>query len=92
MLSEGECGVIDAKRYFDGDGTIKTENGEEEIKAGDYFTYGSAFIKKLPMEEKAYEKEENKEFFPKESFLSSVAQYTYYKRLSDYEKENNTIF
>lgn len=90
MLSEGECGVIDAKRYFDGDGTIKTENGEEEIKAGDYFTYGSAFIKKLPMESNAYEKEENKEFFPSETFLSSVAQYTYYKRLSAYETENNT--
>lgn len=90
MLAEGECGVIDAKRYFEGDGSIKTENGEEEIKDGDYFTYGSAFVKKLPLDEKAYDREENKEFFPKESFLKSAAQYTYYKLLSKYEVDNNS--
>ena len=87
LLKEGDCGVIDAKKYFDGDTTIKTENGEEEIKAGDYFTYGSAFIKKLSLDEKAYDREENNEFFPKDSFLKLVSQYTYYKRLSDYEIE-----
>ena len=90
LLSEGECGVIDAKRYFEGDGTIKTENGEEEIKEGDYFAYGSAFIKKLPLDTGAYDREENSEFFPKDTFLSSVSQYTYYKLLSDYEVKNNT--
>ena len=90
ILNVGECGVIDAKRYFEGDGTIKTEDGEEEIKAGDYFTYGSAFVKKLSLDEGAYDREENKDFFPIDSFLTSVSSYAYYKLLSQYEKDNNT--
>ena len=89
VLREGDCGVVDAKRYFDGDGTIKTENGDEEIKEGDYFAYGSAFIKKLTLDDGAYAREENKDFFDEKTFLSNTAEDAFIKKLNQYETEND---
>ena len=93
-LKTGDCGVVPAKRYFDGNGSISTENGEEQINKGDYFEYGSAFIKKLEMEEDAYTKEENKDFFfpeDSDSFLQQSCQSAFYKELQKYEKENSIV-
>ncbi|MBQ7907308.1 MAG: hypothetical protein IJ309_04965 [Clostridia bacterium] len=88
VLRVGDCGVVDAKRYFDGDGTIKTENGEEEIKEGDYFTYGSAFIKKLSLDNDAYLREENKDFFDENTFLANTAEDAFLKKLNEYESQS----
>lgn len=83
---EGDVSVTVAKRYFDGNGTIETENGQETIKEGDYFPYGSAYIKRLPMQEKAWQDEANKDFFPQESFLPSVASNVLFRTLQEFEK------
>jgi hypothetical protein len=93
-LKTGDCGVVPAKRYFDGNGSITTENGKEQINAGDYFEYGSAFIKKLDMERDAFTKEENKDFFFPEgssSFLQQACQYAFYQRLREYESESSVV-
>ncbi len=93
-LKTGDCGVVPAKRYFDGNGSITTEDGKEEINAGDYFEYGSAFIKKLDMEKDAYSKEENKDFFfPEDStaFYQQACQSAFYLKLKEYEQENSTV-
>ena len=75
LTMENDVSAISAKRYFEGEGSITTENGEEKINKGDYFEYGTAFIKRLPMEDGAWKKDENKDFFG-DSFISSVAQST----------------
>ena len=93
-LKTGDCGVVPAKRYFDGNGSITTEDGEEQINAGDYFEYGSAFIKKLEMEKDAYTKDENKDFFFPEgsnSFTQQACQYNFYQKLTEYEKESSIV-
>lgn len=83
---EGDVSVTTAKRYFDGNGTITTENGEETIKEGDYFAYGSAYIKRLPIQENAWQDEANKDFFTSDSFLPSVANNVLFLTFQEYEK------
>ena len=85
ITQEGDVSSIAAKRYFDGSGTIITENGKEEINEGDYFEYGTAFIKRLPLVEGAWKQEENKDFFS-DSFTSGAAQLYLSKILQEFEK------
>ena len=82
----GDVSVTAAKRYFDGNGSITTENGKEEIKEGDYFQYGSAYIKRLPMQEQAWKDEANKDFFPSDTFLPAVASNVLFHTMQEYEK------
>ena len=82
----GDVSVSAAKRYFDGNGSITTENGEEEIKEGDYFQYGSAYIKRLPIQENAWSDEANKDFFPSDTFLPAVASDVLFHTMQEFEK------
>ena len=85
LLKEGDCGSVTAKRYFTGSGSIKTEDGKEEIKEGDFFEYGTAIVKKLSLDDGAYAREENKDFFPESTFLQNATQASYFKHLQEYE-------
>lgn len=84
ILEQGDVAKVVAKRYFSTSGTIQIGGSSESINAGDYFEYGYVFVKRLPLGEKAYEEESNKDFFG--GFLSSVKSYYFSKFLSDYEK------
>ncbi len=86
LTMENDISAIAAKRYFDGDGYIKTENGSEEVKKGDYFEYGTAFIKRLPMEAGAWKKAENKDFFEDSSFIAGVASSSLLSTLKKYSQ------
>lgn len=83
----GDISSIAAKRFFDGSGTITTENGEETINAGDYFEYGTAFIKRLPLDEGAWKNEENKDFFT-DAFISGAAQLNLFNILKEFEQSS----
>ena len=78
-----EIKTVTAKRYFEGDSTL--ENEEITVKPGDYFEYGTIFVKRLPLDEGAYAKNANKEFFDSESFESAVCNYVFFKHLSAYQ-------
>ena len=80
---EGEIKNVVAHRYFGGDTPLKTEDGET-IHPGDYFEYGTVFVKRLPLDDKAYENEENKLFFS--SFMPGLSNYVYYQALMEHEK------
>ena len=82
---ENEIKTVTAKRYFDQGGSFEGENGETTtVNPGDYFEFGTIFVKRLPLDEKAYEKKENKDFFGS-SFENAVANAIYFKALQDYE-------
>lgn len=82
---EGEVKAATAKRYFDQGGSFEDANGETTtINPGDYFEYGTIFVKRLPLDPKAYEKEENDDFFG-DSFIFAVANTVYFKALQEYE-------
>lgn len=86
LLKEGDCAIVTAKRYFEKDGTIEIGGKTETIKAGDYFEYGEAFVKKLPLDDGAYSKEENKDFFSEGEFNSMAAKNAFYNLLHEYEE------
>ena len=86
LTSIGDVSAIAAKRFFDGKGTISTENGTEEIKEGDYFEYGTAFIKRLDIDEGAWKKTENKDFFDEKQFLSGAAQVDMFNTFQSFEQ------
>ncbi len=90
VLKDGECQVVTAKRYFDGDGEITTSDGKTEVKKGDYIEYGSAIVKRLPLEDDAYKMEENKDFFPESTFNSGAASFDFSTLLSEYQE--NAMF
>lgn len=85
LTKEGDVSPTKAKRYFDGNGSITTENGTETINKGDYFEYGTAFIKRLPIDDGAWKKEENKDFF-EASFTTECAQNLLFQTLQKYEE------
>ena len=87
LLKEGDCAVVTAKRYFEKDGTIEISGKTETIKAGDYFEYGEAFVRKLPLDDGAYSKEENKDFFKEDEFNAMAMKNAFYNLLRNYEKE-----
>ena len=84
ITKEGDVSVLAARRFFDGSGTIDGEDGKTTINKGDYFEYGAAFIKRLPIDDGAWKKEENKDFFT--DFLPKAAQHTIVKAFQAYEK------
>ena len=82
----GDVKAVTAKRYFSGSGSISGEGGETEIKPGDYFEYGTVFVKRLPLDEKPYKKAENIDFFPTGAIESATANQVYYNTLMEHEK------
>ncbi len=84
LSREGEIKTVTANRYFEGGGSFETDDGETTINPGDYFEYGTIFVKRLPLDEKAYEKEENKDFF-ESSFMAGVSNFVYYEELMKHE-------
>lgn len=68
---------VTAKRYFSQGGSFKDENGETTtVNPGDYFDYGTIFVKKLSLDQAPYEKTENRDFFGS-SFKNAVANYVF---------------
>jgi len=83
---EGDVSAIEAKRYFEDEGKITLGDSSEEVQKGDYFEYGKAFIKRLPIEKGAWKDEKNKDFFAGSSFIGGVARTVLFETFADYEK------
>lgn len=79
----GEIKAVTAKRYFEGDSSL--ENEEITVKPGDYFEYGTVFVKRLELDEAPYEKKANKDFFDKDTFESGVCNHVYFKAVSAFQ-------
>lgn len=79
----GETKVVTAKRYFEGEGSL--DNGDTTIKPGDYFEYGSVFVKRLELDASAYDRPENKLFFSDDTFESAVYNYVFFEHLSAHQ-------
>lgn len=86
LTAVGDVSAIAAKRFFEGNGTITTDKGTETIKEGDYFEYGTAFIKRLEIDEGAWAKEENKDFFVEKEFLAGAAQIALFNTFQSFEE------
>lgn len=82
----GDVSAIEAKRYFDNEGKLTLGDSTEEIKQGDYFEYGKAFIKRLPLDKGAWKDVKNKDFFGDTSFIGGVARTVLFETFADYEK------
>lgn len=82
----GDVSPCSAKQYFQAGGTIMGEDGYSEIKAGDYFEYGTAFIKRLPLDKNGWKDKANADFFPDSSFLGGAATQLLLKTLQEFEK------
>ena len=80
----GEIKTVTAKRYFEGDSSL--ENEEITVKPGDYFEYGTIFVKRLELDEAPYEKKVNKDFFDKDTFEAAVYNYVYFKAISAFQE------
>ena len=80
----GEIKTVTAKRYFEGDSSL--ENEEITVKPGDYFEYGTIFVKRLELDEAPYEKKINKDFFDKDTFEAAVYNYVYFKAISAFQE------
>lgn len=80
----GEIKTVTAKRYFEGDSSL--ENEEITVKPGDYFEYGTIFVKRLELDEAPYEKKVNKDFFDKDTFEAGVYNYVYFKAISAFQE------
>lgn len=85
----GEIKTVTAKRFFEESGSISGENGTTTVKPGDYFEYGTVFVKRLALDSKPYERPENSDFFPEGVLKTTVANYVYYKTLMDHEATNS---
>ncbi len=79
----GEIKTVTAKRYFEGDSSL--ENNEITIRPGDYFEYGTIFVKRLDLDEAPYEDKANKDFFDPDTFESAVCNYVYFSALTQYQ-------
>ena len=88
LTLEGDVSAIEAKRYFEGEGSITVGGSSEAINKGDYFEYGKAFIKRLSVDEGAWKKEENKDFFSGDDFISGVARTILFETYADYEQKS----
>ncbi|MBO5262341.1 MAG: hypothetical protein J6B45_04775 [Clostridia bacterium] len=86
LTQEGDVSSIKAKRYFENEGTLTMGDSAETIKKGDYFEYGTAYIKRLPIDEGAWRREENKDFFGDQSFIAGSARNALLNMLTEYEK------
>lgn len=86
MTKEGDVSLTPAKKYFEGGGEIKLPDGSETVKEGDYFEYGTAFIKRLPLDDDAWKRAENETFFKDSNFVVGSAQYALFRTLQTYEE------
>ena len=80
----GETKVVTAKRYFEGDSSLDT--GDTTIKPGDYFEYGSIFVKRLELDTGAYNRKENKDFFKGSEFEAAVCNYVFFKAVAAHQE------
>ena len=79
----GETTLITAKRTFTGSGTITDVSGSTEVKDGDYFEYGTAYINRRELNAGAWRNSENKDFFG-DDFTTRTAQYSIFQTLNAY--------
>lgn len=86
LTQEGDVSSIKAKRYFENEGTLNMGDSTETIKKGDYFEYGTAYIKRLPIDEGAWRNEGNKDFFTYETFIAGAARNALMNTLTAYEE------
>ena len=86
LTEEGDVSTLPAKRYFEGEGSITLGDSDEVINQGDYFEYGTVFIKRLPLEDKAWQDKSNEKFFTDSGFESGAARRVLFNTYSDYEK------
>ena len=84
LTKEGDVSPVSAKRYFEGNGEIKTGDGKEIVKPGDYFEYGTAYIKRLKIDDGAWTKQENEQFFKDSNFTVGAAQHALMGALERY--------
>ncbi|MBQ7412113.1 MAG: hypothetical protein IJW10_04325 [Clostridia bacterium] len=78
LIREGDTTKIVAKRPFTQDTII---NGEK-VSAGDYVNYGYVFVKRMPLGEAPYTKDEYKTFFS--SFFNDAKNELFGKAIQDY--------
>ena len=80
-LKTNEIGKVVANRYFQK--SVESSSGGTSINAGDYIEYGYVFVKKLELDDKAYDREENKDFFGA-NFQSSIINSLFAKQVANY--------
>ena len=86
LTKEGDVSPVSAKRYFEGNGEIKLPEGTETVKKGDYFEYGTAYIKRLAIDDGAWTKQENEQFFKDSNFTVGAAQFSLMNSLDKYSE------
>lgn len=86
LTLEGDVSSVAAKRFFDGNGSIVLDGKTESVKEGDYFQYGTAFIKRLAIDEGAWNNPANKDFFPSEEFLAGAASNMFVNIIQSFEQ------
>ena len=83
LLKEGDYGMSDARIG------VSAQDAASVGLSGDNPVCGKAFIKKLPLGEKPYDNEKNKDFFgDAASFNQEVAIYVFGKLLGEYQQSN----
>ena len=83
LLRENDVAKVKANRFFSQGGTFEIGGKKVTVNAGDYFTYGNVFVKRLPMEEGAYDKEEFKDFFS--TFKASATSILYGEHIANFQ-------
>lgn len=63
LLNINDVGKIIAKRLFTQSGSIQIGDETINVNAGDYFSYGYVFVKRLPLGQKPYENPIYNDFF-----------------------------
>ena len=87
LLKENDVAKVKAKRFFQKGGSFQIGGETVTINPGDYFEYGSVFVKKLSMTERAYDDENYKSFFT--NFRTSACSVLYAEHISNFQ-ENET--
>ncbi len=80
----GEVKTITATRFLSQNEAIQGGSGGINVNPGDYFEYGTTFVKRLPLDSKPYKNSVYSELFS--SLESSVANYVYFTTLMEHEK------
>ena len=87
LLKENDVAKVKANRFFSQGGTFDVGDEKVTINAGDYFTYGSVFVKRLPLEEGAYDKEQFKDFFG--TFRASATSILYARHIANFQNNES---
>lgn len=88
LLRENDIARVIAKRYFQSGGSFELGGEKVTIGAGDYFEYGYVFVKRLPIAERAYERDEYKTFF--EGFMDTAVATLFAEHLAEFEKNGTS--